>query len=177
MRVFLSELRLYVCNHLVSKIPSHRMRLLYYRNIMKFKIEQNSTVFLGCKFDSTENLIIGKNSVINSNCRIDTRDLVNIGEGVSISSEVIILTASHDVNDEMAGFTKPVIIEDYVWIGTRAMILPSVTIREGAVVAAGAVVTNDVEANTIVGGVPASIIRLKPHSRKNHSAAYKRLFQ
>lgn len=123
--------------------------------------------------------MIQKNSVINANCRLDTRGGIYIGENVSISNQVVILTADHDMDSsDMAGRTKKVTIEDYVWIGTRAMIMPGVIIGKGAVVAAGAVVTKNVEPFEVVAGVPARRIKNRME-RKDYSydASYKRLFQ
>lgn len=75
---------------------------------------------------------------------------------MSISPSVAILTAEHDVQSKsFAGVEAPVAIGDYVFIGTGAMIMPGVTLGDGAIVAAGAVVTHDVGPYTIVGGVPA----------------------
>jgi acetyltransferase-like isoleucine patch superfamily enzyme len=89
---------------------------------------------------------------------------------------VMVLTAYHDPDsDDFAGIEKPVVIEDYVWVATRAMILPGVRIGRGAVVGAGSVVTKDVAAGTIVAGNPAKVIR----ERKGHQVyqlAYRRLF-
>jgi len=82
--------------------------------------------------------------------------MLSIGNDVSISPDVTILTAQHRTDDPLFGLVSaPVVIDDYVWIGTRAMILPGVHIGKGAVVAAGAVVTKDVAPMEIVGGVPA----------------------
>ncbi|HPU00025.1 MAG TPA: DapH/DapD/GlmU-related protein, partial [Armatimonadota bacterium] len=69
---------------------------------------------------------------------------------------VHLITAQHDMNDpDFANVLAPIVIEDYVWIGSRATVLPGVRIGRGAVVAAGAVVTRDVAPLTVVGGVPA----------------------
>lgn len=146
---------------------------------MKFNIEKGSYVCMGCRFDSTERLTIGKNSVINQNCRIDTRGGVTIGENVSISSDVIILTADHDMNSsDMAGRERTVVVEGYVWVGTRAMIMPGVVIGRGAVVAAGAVVTKSVPPFKVVAGVPAKIIKERlERNDYTYSASYKRLLQ
>ena len=71
----------------------------------------------------------------------------------------MIYNAEHAINDEAFKATQnPVVIDDYVFIGPRAIILPGVTIGKGAVVAGGAVVTKDIEAFNIVGGVPAKVI-------------------
>lgn len=81
---------------------------------------------------------------------------LRIGANASVSPEVAILTSSHDVNDpNFITVNHGVVIEDHAWIGTRATILPNVTIGRGAVVAAGSVVTRDVPPLTIVAGVPA----------------------
>ncbi|WP_461453691.1 acyltransferase [Mucilaginibacter sp.] len=84
---------------------------------------------------------------------------LTIGNNVNISTQVVIWTLHHDYNSpDFAQAGSPVIIEDYVWLCSRAIILPGVTIGEGAVVAAGAVVTKNVEPYTVVGGVPAKYI-------------------
>ena len=102
---------------------------------------------------------------------------IQIGNAVSISSEVLILTADHDPGStDFAGRNRKVIIEDYVWIGTRAMILPGVTIGRGAIVAAGAVVSKNVEPFTVVAGVPAQCIK-KRRQDINYRLNYHRLFQ
>lgn len=179
MRHFFSELRLYICNEIVSNIPSHRIRLFYYRFIMKFNIEAKSYIFMHVKFDATEGLIMKKNSVINANCRIDTRGGVEIGENVSISQGVTILTADHDMNTvEMLGRQRSVIVENYVWIGTNATILPNVRIGLGAVVATGAVVTRSVEKFNVVAGVPSRVIKERLCTEGfTYTSSYKRLFQ
>ena len=179
MRGFLAELRLYLCNHWVSKIPSHSFRLWFYRNVMKFNIGKASYVLMNCSFDCAEGLIIGNSSTFNANCRIDARGGILIGNNVSISSDVIILTADHDIDKpDMEGRQKKVVIDDYVWIGTRATILPGVHIGYGAVVAAGAVVTRNVSAHQVVAGVPAKVIKeRKCKSGYTYQASYKRLLQ
>jgi len=177
MKRFLSELRIYLCNYWISNIPSYTFRLWYYRKIMKFKIGKGSNIFMNCKFDSTEGLTIGENSVINANCRLDSRGGLEIGNNVSVSEDVIFLTADH--NEDLLGISgreKKIVIKDYVWIGTRAMILPGVTIEKGAVVAAGSIVTRDVSYLNIVAGIPAKKINVRPE-RFDYSSSYKRLFQ
>lgn len=178
MSRILSEFRLYICNHWISCTPSHTVRLWYYRNIMGFKIGKGSNIFMNCKFDCAKGLSIGVNSVINARCRLDSRGELIIGNNVSISEEVIILTADHD-SDIMGieGRNKKVVIADYVWVATRAMILPGTNIGKGAVLAAGTVVTKNVEEFSIVAGIPACFIKKRPKDNLNYSAAYQRLFQ
>ncbi|MEJ6981989.1 acyltransferase [Pedobacter sp. P351] len=130
-----------------------------------------------CTFDCAEGLKIGKYSVLHPNCRIDPRGGILIGERVAISQEVIILTADHLMNSStFEGRERKVVIEDYAWIGTRATILPGVTIGKGAVVAAGAVVTKDVMDYSIVAGVPAKVIGQRSRDL-DFGGVYSRLFQ
>ena len=177
MSNFLSEFRLYICNHVVSHIPSHALRLLFYRRIMRFQIGKGSSIFMNCKFDCASGLIIGCYSVVNNNCRLDSRGMLKIGDNVSISNDTIILTADHDLNSVVfGGRNKEVVIDDYVWIGTRAMILPGIKIGKGAVVAAGSIVTKNVEDYNIVAGIPAKKIGMR-NTDLRYEASYHRLFQ
>jgi acetyltransferase-like isoleucine patch superfamily enzyme len=143
---------------------------------MKFSIGRKSTILMGSTFDVARNLCMGDHSVINQECRLDTRGGITIGANVSISASVVILTADHDVNsDDFAYRSKPVTIEDYVFVGTRAMILPGVKLGRGCVVAAGAVVTKDVPENTIVAGTPAREIGTR-NSRLEYQLDFRPLF-
>jgi acetyltransferase-like isoleucine patch superfamily enzyme len=90
---------------------------------------------------------------------------VCIGSHVNLAQGITVTALNHNFEDktkridEQGITTKPVIIGDDVWIGANAVILPGVTIGKHCVVAAGAVVTKDVQDNTIVGGVPAKEIK------------------
>ncbi len=177
MKSVLSELKIYFCNYVICRIPSHSIRLLLYKRLMNFNIGKKSSVFMGCSFDFGKNLAIGDYTTINARCRIHNTGYINIGNSVSISQEVFIITADHDPNSEMfEGRIKGVSIDDFAWIGTRAIILPGVKIGKGAVVAAGSVVTRDVLPYTIVGGIPAKFIKNRP-SNLNYQYCYRRLFQ
>ncbi|MBL7875056.1 MAG: acyltransferase [Cyclobacteriaceae bacterium] len=105
-------------------------------------------------------LRVGKNSRLNG-VHIDARELVQIGDNVRIAPYTIILDSDfHDIKDHFAdGLSKPVIIEDNVWLATRCTILKGVRIGKGSVVAAGSIVTKDVPPNCIVAGIPAQVIR------------------
>jgi acetyltransferase-like isoleucine patch superfamily enzyme len=105
-------------------------------------------------------LIVGKNSRLNG-VHIDARELVQIGENVRIAPYTIILDSDfHDVKDHFAdGNSKPIIIEDDVWLATRCTILKGVRIGKGAVVATGAVVTKDVPPYCVAAGVPARVVK------------------
>ncbi|WP_230668070.1 acyltransferase [Microbacterium sp. MEC084] len=153
------ELRVYASNHVISHVPLHWVRLGFYRKLMHYRIGRGSSIHLGAWTDIARGLVIGDDTTINQNCRLDSRGGLTIGNRVSISADCIILTADHDVQSfDFAGRRTPVVIHDYVFLGTRVTVLPGVTIGEGAVVAAGAVVSRDVEPYAIVGGVPAKKI-------------------
>lgn len=105
-------------------------------------------------------LIVGRNTRLNG-VHIDARMLIEIGENVRIGPYTVILDSDfHDVKDHFSeGISKPVVIEDNVWIATRATILKGVRIGAGAIIAAGAVVTRDVPPNSVAAGVPARVIK------------------
>jgi maltose O-acetyltransferase len=109
------------------------------------------------------NLQIGRSCWLNAGCFFDLGAPITLGDRVSLGQQVMILTNSHQMGaaERRAGplVARPVVVGDGAWIGSRATILPGVTIGPGAIVAAGAVVTADVAANTLVGGVPARLIR------------------
>ena len=96
---------------------------------------------------------------INNNATIDCFEAITIGHGVAISSGVTIRDSDNHAINGNSRVTAPVVIGDHVWIGLNATILKGVRIGNGAVVAAGAVVTADVPENTLVGGVPAKILK------------------
>lgn len=154
---------------LAGYVPSHVFRRFVYR-FCGVKIGSGSAIHMGAVFYNPKNISIGKDSIIGENSVLDGRDKLLIGDHVDIASEVMIYNGEHDINDEnfKASFA-PVVIEDYVFIGPRVIILPGVKIGKGAVIGAGAVVTKDVDEFTIVGGVPAKLIG----DRLNKSPNYK----
>jgi maltose O-acetyltransferase len=166
----------YLCNRVVAYFPSARLRLMFYRRVMKIDIAPGAFLLSGIWFDNRGNCSIGKNTVINQGCRLDNRGGIFIHENVSISPEVHLITADHDVESpKCAGRRAPITIRKLAFIGSRATILPGVEIGEGAVVAACACVTKDVEAYTVVGGVPAREIR-KRNRNLDYETFYRRHF-
>ena len=110
-------------------------------------------------FVTGHNITIGDNVVINRRVYLDGRIGIELKNNISISPEVYMVSMEHDPNDpHFMTRGGVIVVEDNVWIGVRAIILPGIHIGEGAVVAAGAVVTKDVEPYQIVGGVPARTI-------------------
>ena len=102
---------------------------------------------------------IGKNVMIMPDCLMMSRGGITIEDGAMIAANVQLISNNHDLYDRQILLCKPVHICENAWIGAGATILPGVTVGKNAVVAAGAVVTKDVEPNTIVGGNPAKVIR------------------
>ena len=154
----------YISNHIISKIPCRLLRIWYYKNILRIKLSNNAYIMLGCYIypDISEDIIIGDNTVINSNVILDRRGGLYIGNNVNISRDVAIYTGGHIIDSpDFKYYHKKVVIKDYVWIGTRALIMPGVTISEGAVVLPNAVVTHDCDPYAVYGGVPAKKIRLR----------------
>ena len=111
--------------------------------------------------DFGKNIHIGQRVFINSGCKMQDQGEIYIGDDVLIGHNACLLTLNHEMDPENRAdmHPKPIHIEDKAWLGSNVTVLPGVTIGEGAIVAAGAVVTKDVESNTIVGGVPAKIIK------------------
>lgn len=176
LKQFVNELLHYTANHVVNGIPFYSIRYFFYRRIYGMKIGRVTAVHMGQKLMTRGGIEIGDHSVINRDCTLDGRGGLQIGSNVSISPEVMILTAEHGVNSPtFDGVLGKVTIGDYVWIGSRAIILPGVKLGEGAVVAAGAVVRKDVPPYTIVGGVPAKVIGQR-NKQLNYELEYMRKF-
>jgi acetyltransferase-like isoleucine patch superfamily enzyme len=150
-------------------VPFHMFRRFFYR-AYGIKIGKGSTIHMFASFYYPRNIVIGEDTIIGENAVLDGRDKLVFGNHVDVASEVMFYNGEHDINDDnFAPKFAPIIIEDYVFIGPRAIILPGVTIKKGAVVAAGAVVTKDVDEFKIVGGIPAREIG----ERQNKSPNYK----
>ncbi|WP_233704369.1 sugar O-acetyltransferase [Helicobacter cynogastricus] len=111
--------------------------------------------------DFGRNINFGKHFFMNSACSFMDRGGIDIGNHVFIAPKVCLTTINHDFNpyNRRTTFCRPIVIKDRVWIGINATICPGVTIGEGSIIAAGAVVTKDVPPNVIVGGNPAKIIK------------------
>lgn len=109
------------------------------------------------------NLIIGNNCHVGKNCFFDLRNKITIGDNVVISMQCTFIThidmSKSPLEEKYPAKSDVIYIEDNGYIGARATILKGVTIHENAFVAAGTLVTNDVDENTMVGGVPAKIVK------------------
>ena len=146
----------YLCNYIINRIALHNVRMRAYRRL-GVKIGRDSTILMSTELHHAEEITIGSNTIINPHCFLDGRGGLTIGDNVNISSHVLLVAGSHDIQngEDFAGYAKRVTIEDYVWLCTRSTVLAGVTIGRGAVVAAGAVVTRSIEPYAVVAGVPA----------------------
>ncbi len=145
---------------LVGNVPSHAFRIWWYRQVCGMHVGRGSSIHRHCRTYAPYRVVIGDHSVINYGVLLDGRQGLYIGNNVSISEGVVILTQGHDVDDpDFVLRGGPVSIQDRAFIGSYARILPGVTIGEGGVVGAGAVVTHDVAPYTVVAGVPATYVR------------------
>lgn len=155
-------------NIIINRIPSRRIRMYYYK-LAGLKCGKDVSICRYTDLLAIEKLRIGDGVNIGWRCTVDARGEIEIGNDVVIASDSIILTADHDINDSCfkARYRK-IKIEDRAWICTRSTILGGVTIGEGAVIAAGSVVTKNVEPYTVVGGIPAKVI-----SKRDKDLKYK----
>jgi acetyltransferase-like isoleucine patch superfamily enzyme len=143
---------------LLGYVPSHALRKAGLR-ICGAKIASNALVYHGLWIWSPWKLTIGKSSIVGDHAILDARGGLTLGENVNISTNVAIWTGQHDCQSpDFAYEEAPVRICDRAWLSFRSTILPGVTVGEGAVVAACAVVTKDVSPFTIVAGIPAEVI-------------------
>jgi maltose O-acetyltransferase len=163
--------------HLISYFPSHNIRKLLYR-LGGIKIGKGSAIHMGVKLYDPKNISIGADSIIGEGTVLDGRDILKIGNHVAIASQVMIYNSKHDINNEhFLAISKPVIINDYVFIGPRAIIMPGVTIGRGSIIAAGAVVTKDVSEYSIIGGVPGKRIGERILKKYKYKLGRPRLFR
>lgn len=156
LRAFAGTVLAFIYNRIIGRVPSRTLRRLFLAMWLQ-RLGQGSGVQLDCRFLNGRKVLLGQRNVINFGTLIDGRSYpVVVGDDVSIGPQATILTLGHDPQSpQFADKGGPVTIGDRAWIGYGALVLPGVTIGQGAVVAAGAVVTKDVAPYTIVGGNPA----------------------
>jgi maltose O-acetyltransferase len=171
------DARVVVARALMSPIPTglgNRLRASILR-CLGYRVGPGTTmmdrfVLIGGRGASTK-LTIGQNCFISAGCVFDATAAIEIGDDVAIGAQVLITTSSHDLTNgsRRSGAIqgRPVLVGPGAWIAARAVLLPGITVGEGAVVGAGAVVTRSVPRHTIVGGVPAREIDVltSPSSR------------
>lgn len=124
-------------------------------------VDETFALFPPFYTDFGKNIRIGKRVFINAGCCFQDQGGITIGDGTLIGHQVVLATLDHDMDPAKRSWMhpSPIVIGSNVWIGAHATILRGVTIGNNAVIAAGAVVTKDVPANTVAGGVPARVLR------------------
>ncbi|MEK7521780.1 MAG: acyltransferase [Patescibacteria group bacterium] len=161
----------------IGHIPLHRVRHLAYQ-LAGLRMGKDSTIHMFANFFQPKNIEIGTDTIIGNNAFLDGRAPLIIGNHTDIAAEVLIYNSEHDINDEnFQARENAVEIGDYVFIGPRAIILPGVKVGRGTIVAAGAVVTKDVQDFAIVGGVPAKVIGERKLKDPRYILGRARLFQ
>jgi acetyltransferase-like isoleucine patch superfamily enzyme len=129
--------------------------------IIGSELDESTTVFAPFFTNFGRFTQIGKNVFINHACSFLDMGSITLEDQVLLGPKVNLITENHPIApaNRRALICKPIVIKRNAWIGAAATILPGVTIGENAIVAAGAVVSRDVPANTVVGGVPAKFIK------------------
>lgn len=125
------------------------------------KTDDSLRVFPPFYTDFGKNITLGKNVFINACCHFQDQGGITIGDNCLIGHNVVFATLNHGIapNERVSMIPAPIILGKNVWIGSNSTILQGVTIGDNAIIAAGSVVTKNIPANTIAGGVPAKHIR------------------
>ncbi|MBR1626326.1 MAG: sugar O-acetyltransferase [Bacteroidales bacterium] len=133
----------------------------YLRKITQKEIDDTVRVFPPFNINYGKGLSLGKGSFVNFGCTFLALGGITIEDDVFIAPHCVLATEYHpeDPKNRHSLLTKPIHIKRNAWLGANVTVLSGVTIGENAIIAAGSVVTKDVEANTIVGGTPAKVLR------------------
>lgn len=149
----------FLFSDMLGSLPVRAVRDALARKVLGLNLSDSTQLYRWREIRAGQNITIGENTIVGLWSSLDGRSGITIGDHVNISSEVAIWTLQHDHRDpEFGNVGAPVVVGDRAWLSFRSTILPGVTIGEGAVVAAGSVVTKDVAPYAIVGGIPAKVI-------------------
>lgn len=155
-------------NRVINKLPSRHLRRWFYR-LLGANFGKDCFPCRRVEILFPKGLKMGDRVAVGWFAELDARGGIIVGHDTNISSHVKLITGSHDINDsEFTADFLPIHIGHHVWIGTGATVLQGVIIGDGAVIAAGAVVTKNVDAWSVVGGVPAKKI-----ANRNELSEYK----
>jgi acetyltransferase-like isoleucine patch superfamily enzyme len=147
-------------NFEINRLPPDAPEKCRLQNeLLDHALDDTSTIFTPAQIDMGKRLKVGKRVFINHSFTAMAIGGITIGDGTMIGPNVTVVTDNHDFQNRMVLLCRPAHIGKNVWIGACASIMPGVTIGDNAVIAGGAVVTKDVEANTVVGGNPARVIK------------------
>lgn len=159
IKILLYEMQYLLCNSIIAHIPIWYLRKLLYC-MQGMKIGKNSRILMKAIVISPKRIVIGERTIINEKCLLDGRGTIIIKDDVSISHFTKIVTGSHDIHsDRFQYITKPVIIENYVFIGCAAIILGGSHLEKKCVIAAGSVCKNGrYKQDGLYSGVPAAYV-------------------
>ena len=157
----LSQEALRITVELNNSYHTHEEIISLMTELTGHEIDDSFNMFPPFYTDCGKNVVFGKRVFVNSGCHFQDQGGIVIGDDVLVGHNCMIATLNHNENPELRGnlIPKGVRIGNKVWIGANVTILPGVTIGDGAILAAGAVVTKDVPPCTIVGGVPAKVLK------------------
>ena len=157
----LSQEAIRITMEINNSYHNHNEIIVLMSELTGTKIHESFGLFPPFYTDCGKNLKIGKRVFINAGCKFQDQGGIIIGDDVLIGHNCVIATLNHSMDPERRGDMIPasVKIGDKVWIGANVTILQGVTIGEGAIIAAGAVVNKDVSPRTVVGGIPAKILK------------------
>lgn len=176
IRTILLELELLLLKY-VGFVPIHFFRKFFYI-LFGVNMPLDSNIYMGANFFNPSGITIGHDSLIGTNCFLDGRAPLLIGNHTSLASEVMIYNDEHNIHDPNYGNSfGQVTIGNYVFIGPRVIILPNIKIGDGAVIAAGAIVTKNVPEFEVWGGVPAKKISNRQINDPNYKLGRAMWFQ
>lgn len=158
LKTYIKSLKGWYVNCIISHFPSVRLRWKALKWV-GVKMGRDVRFYPGFEIRSPQQVEIADGVTVGPKVLLDGRKGLKIGKGSTIAYEAIIWTLNHDYNDiNFCTKGAPTTIGEHCWICCRSVILPGVTIGDGAIVASGAVVTKDVPPYTVVGGIPAKVI-------------------
>lgn len=155
-------------NVVINKVPSRHFRKWFYK-LLGAKIGKNTVICRRVEILLPKGLQLSNNVAVGWFAELDARGGIVIDHDTNIASHVKLITGSHDIDDSeyIANFF-PIHIGHHCWLGTGAIVLQNVNIGDGAVIAAGAVVTKDVPPFEVWGGIPAKFIRKREKLTSYH---------
>lgn len=157
--LMLNFFSLFLLDCIVGHIPCWVLRKSLYR-LAGMKIGRGSRILMGARIQGPKGISIGDHSYINSGCHLDGRGGLRIGNNVNISNYTVIVTASHDMKSSAFQYREgEVVIEDYCWIGTRAIVLDNSVLSMGSVLSAGSVYKGQGKPYGVYVGVPAQYVK------------------
>lgn len=128
---------------------------IYHQSLWQIALtKQRVTILPGCTATSVDRISFGSDVLISHRAFLQGAGGIQFGSKIMVGPNVMFITTTHDIHTRLS-LSSPIVVEDGVWVGAGAIILPGVTLGAGCVVAAGALVNRDVPAGNVVGGVPA----------------------